>query len=290
MGKFVPWNSRPIEEWTKKYAPGKLINLDGHQTHFLESGEGEPVILLHGFGSDSYSWHNNINALAARFKVYAIDLWGCGYSTRELLDFGYPLYVNQLRCFMDALRIEKASLVGQSMGGGTVIKFTTEHRDRVQSIILVCASGMPHTYLPVQHILALPVLGELMLSLPTNFIRKLVIKTVYLYRKEVGQEYFDGLTWSQKIEGSNDTVLKLIRLKFFHTLANEIRQLGEMEVPTLIAWGRHDKSVPLRLGQDMHHILKGSELKVFEHSAHEPHDEEPEMFNQLALDFLTKTH
>lgn len=289
MGKFIPWNSQPIEGWTRKYAPGKLINLDGYQTHYLERGEGEPVVLLHGFGSDSYTWHNNISALAAKFKVYAIDLWGCGYSTREPLDYGYPLYVNQLRCFMDALRIEKASLIGQSMGGGTVIKFATEHRDRVKSIVLVCASGIPHKYLPVQQILALPVLGELALSLPTNFARKLIVKRVYLYRKEVSQEYFDSLTWSQKIKGSNEAFLKIIRLKFFHTLGNQIQQLGEMGIPTLIIWGRHDKSTPLRLGQEMHQILKGSKLEIFEDSRHEPHDEEPEKFNRVVLDFLTKT-
>lgn len=290
MGKIIPWSSQPIEEWTKKYAPGKLINLDGHQTHYLESGEGEPVILLHGFGSDSYSWHNNMNALAAKFKVYAMDLWGCGYSTRELLDFGYPLYVNQLRCFMDALGIERASLIGQSMGGGIAIKFATEYRDRVKAIILVCASGMPHKYLPVQQILALPGVGELALSLPTDFVRKLIIKRLYLYQKEVSQEYFDGLTWSQKIKGSNESFLKIIRLKFFHTLENEIQQLGEMGVPTLITWGRHDRSIPLRRGQEMHRILKGSELDVFDHSAHEPHDEEPEEFNQVALDLLIRIH
>jgi pimeloyl-ACP methyl ester carboxylesterase len=286
MGKFIPWNSQPIQEWTKKYAPGKLINLNGYQTHYLKSGEGEPVILLHGFGSDSYTWHNNINAFAARFKVYAIDLWGCGYSTREPLDYGYPLYVNQLRCFMDALGIEKASLIGQSMGGGTIIKFTTEHRDRVKSIVLVCASGVPHKCVPAQQILALPGLGELALSLPTEFVRKLIIKKVYLYWKEVSQEYFNGLTWSQKIKGSNEAYLKIMRLKFFHTLGTEVQQLGEMRIPTLIVWGRHDKAIPLRLGQEIHRILKDSKLEIFENSGHEPHDEEPEKFNRAILDFL----
>ena len=289
MGKFIPWNSQPLQDWAQKYAPGKFINLGGYQTHYIEKGEGEPVILLHGFGSDSFSWHNNIDALAAKFKIYALDLWGCGYSTREPLDYGYPLYAQQLRSFMDALNIKRASLIGQSIGGGTIIKFTTEHRDRVKSIILVCAGGMPYKPVLAQQIMALPGLGELALSLPIALVRKLTIKRVYLYRKEVSREYFDGLTWSQKIKGSNEAYLKIIRLKFFHTLGDEIHQLGEMGVPTLIVWGRHDKGIPLRLGQEMHHILKGSKLEIFDDSGHEPHDEEPERFNQVTLDFLTKT-
>lgn len=288
MSKFVPWNSQPLEEWSKRYAPGKFITLSGHQTHYIEKGEGEPIILLHGFGSDSYSWNNNIDVLAKHFKAYAVDLWGCGYSTRELLDFGYPLYAHQVQLFMDALNIPKASLIGQSMGGGTIIKLATEHRDRVKSIILVCVGGMPQKPILAQRLLALPGLGELALSLPTDFLRKMIIKKVYLYQKKVTPEYFRGLTWSQKIEGSNATYLKIARLKFFHTLGDEIHRLGEMEVPALIIWGRHDKGISLRLSEEMHRIIKGSRLEVFEHSGHEPHDEEPEKFNQIALDFLTK--
>ena len=288
MTDFIPWNSQSLEEWAGKYAPGKFINLEGHFTHYIEKGEGEPVILLHGFGSDSYSWHKNIDALATKFRIYALDLWGCGYSTREPLNYGYPLYTQQLLSFMDALNIERACLIGQSMGGGTIIKFTTEHRDRVKSIILVCAGGMPYKPLLTQRIMALPGLGEFVLSLPTDLFRRLFIKRIYLYRKEVTPEYFNGLTWSQKVKGSNETYLKILRLKFFHTLSNEIHYLSKMGVPTLIVWGRHDKGIPVRLGEEMHHILKDSRIEIFENSGHEPHDEEPEKFNQVVIDFLAK--
>ena len=286
MAKFIAWNSQPQEEWANRYAPGKLINLENRLTHYIEKGEGEPVVLLHGFGSDSFTWHNNIDALAQIFKVYAVDLWGCGYSTRELLDYSYPLYAHQLQLFMDALGISRASLIGQSMGGGTIIKFTTENRDRVKSIILVCASGMPYKPILVQRLLAMPVLGELLLNLPTDSVRKMIIKRVYLYQKQISSEYFSGLTWSQKIRGSNATYLKIARLKFFHTLEREIHQMAEMGVPSLIMWGRHDKGIPLRLGREMNQIIKGSELEIFENSGHEPHDEESGKFNQIALNFL----
>ena len=76
MSRFVPWNSQPLEERASKYAPGKFIDLDGLSTHYIEKGSGEPVILLHGFFFDTYMWDKNIDALAERFKVYAIDLWG----------------------------------------------------------------------------------------------------------------------------------------------------------------------------------------------------------------------
>jgi len=287
MAKFIPWNSQHLDEWASKYAPGKFINLEGHSTHYIEKGEGDPIILLHGFGGDSNSWDGNIDALAEHFKVYALDLWGCGYSTRELLDFGYPLYSDQLLNFIDTVGIERAHLIGQSMGGGTIIYFAARHRERVKSIVLVCSGGMPNPPIPAHRIIATPLLGEIVLSLPTDFIRKLVMKRVYLYRKPITKEYFDKITWSQKIKGSNETFLKILRLKFFDTLQDEIHRLGEMDVPILIVWGRHDKGIPLKRGQQMQQILKGSQLVVFEQSAHEPHDEQPEEFNRIAISFLT---
>ena len=101
MSEFIPWNSQPLDFWASKYAQGKFVDSDGRRTHYIEKGEGEPVILLHGFFYDSYLWAANIDALAQNFKVYALDLWGCGYSTREPLDYSYQLYADQVLMFMD---------------------------------------------------------------------------------------------------------------------------------------------------------------------------------------------
>ena len=103
MSEFIPWDSQPLDVWASKYAPGKFVDLDGLRTHYIEKGEGKPVLLLHGFFYDSYLWAANIDALAENFKVYALDLWGFGYSTREPLDYGYQLYVDQVLLFMDSL-------------------------------------------------------------------------------------------------------------------------------------------------------------------------------------------
>ncbi len=286
MAKFIPWNSQPLRSWARKYATGKFVNLEGHSTHYVEKGKGDPVILLHGFGADSYSWNNNIDALAKSFKVYALDLWGFGYSTREPLDYGYPLYASQLLSFMDALNVQKASLAGQSVGGGTAIYFCVQHRERVNKIILVSSAGMPNPPILAHRIIALPGLGECLLSLRTDLIRKLMIKRVFLYNKKITQDYFDNLTRFQKIRGTNEAFLKILRLRFFDTLMDEVCRLGKMDVPVLIVWGRHDRGIPLERGQAMHRILKGSQLRVFDRSAHEAHDEQPKKFNRLAIGFL----
>ena len=290
MAGFVPWSSQPIEEWSQKYAAGKFLNLDGHSTHYVEKGEGEPVVLLHGFFYDSYLWNKNVDALAAKFKVYALDFWGFGYSSRELMDYGYPLYADQLLKFMDALNIPKACLVGQSFGGGTSIFFSVQHRDRVRKLVLVDPAGMPNALPLMAKVSTLPRLGEWLLGLKGDSYRKLGLNTTFLYDKKLlTADYFENVTRHQKIRGSNEASLRVLRKRFFPTLSSEIRKLGEMDVPILIIWGRNDRGVPLECGQQMHNILKGSRLVVLERAGHCPNEEQWQQFNQLALDFLSSS-
>jgi pimeloyl-ACP methyl ester carboxylesterase len=284
---FVPWDSQPLEDWASKYAPGKFIELDGLSTHYIEKGSGDPIILLHGFFFDTYMWDKNIDVLAERYKVYAFDLWGFGYSTREPLDYGYPLYTKQLRKFMDALEIPQASLIGQSMGGGTIINFTISNRERVNKIILVDVAGMPNRLPIMGRISNLPILGEFMYGLNNNLLRKMTLGNTFLHNKHIiTEEYFENATRFHKIKGTTEVLLHVTRKQFFYTLIEEIRKLSLLDVPILIVWGREEKSIPLAVGEEMHKILKGSRLEILDQAGHCAHDDQSTLFNQLALDFL----
>lgn len=287
MAGFIPWNSQPLDDWASKYAPGKFIELDELSTHYIEKGSGEPIILLHGFFFDTYMWNKNIDALAEKFKVYAIDLWGFGFSTREPLDYGYPLYTQQLLKFMDALEIPKASLIGQSMGGGTIINFTVSNRDRVNKIVLVDAAGMPNQLPIMGRISNLPKLGEFMYNLNNNFVRKMTLGNTFLHNKQIiTEEYYENATRFHKIKGTTEVMLYITRKQFFDTLIEEIKKLSFMNVPTLIVWGREEKSIPLPIGEEMHRVLKDSRLEILDEAGHCSHDDQSDLFNQLTLDFL----
>lgn len=287
MSQSVRWNSQPLDLWADKYAQGKFIDLGGRKTHYIEKGEGKPLILLHGFFYDSHLWADNIDALAQRFKVYALDLWGCGYSAREPLDFGYPQYAEQLRLFMDAMGIERASFVGQSMGAGTAIKFCVQHRHRVEKLVLVSAAGLPNPLPAMAKFFNLPMIGEFFMGLNTDAFRKIALKDIFIHdRALVTDRYFDDVTRPQKIENTIAAGLKIQRNEFFDTLSEEISALGEMDVPTLLVWGREDKAIPLRLGREMHRLLKGSQLEILDNAGHVPNFEQAARFNQLAVGFL----
>jgi pimeloyl-ACP methyl ester carboxylesterase len=287
MTNFTPWNSQSLEDYTSRFAEGEIIDLAGRRTHFVERGEGSPVILIHGFNLDWHTWSANLDALASHFKVYALDLWGQGLSTREPLDYGFPLFAEQLRLFMDALAIERASLVGHSMGGGTSIVFSLHHRPRVEKLVLLDSSGIP-TELPFRaKIFRLPGVAELLMSLPTDRIRRMNLTDIWIHQSDrLTDERYAEFTRYQKIRGTTEALLSILRRDFFNTLRDEIRALGQMDVPTLIIWGREDRSLPLRCGEEMHRLMPASRLEIIDDAGHLANFDRPSIFDRLVIDFL----
>lgn len=115
----------------------RFVQTATHRIHYNEAGSGHPVILLHGSGPGSTGWSNfrtNIAALADDFHVYAVDMPGWGDSDTQTPETGYD-HVAALIAFMDALDIDKAALVGNSMGGITSISTAILHPERVSHLI-----------------------------------------------------------------------------------------------------------------------------------------------------------
>ncbi len=81
-------------------------------------------------------------------------------------------------------------------------------------------------------------------------------------------------------------MLAILRKQFFHTLLDEIRAYGQMDAPTLIVWGKEDRSIPVERGEAMHRILSGSRLEIIDNAGHCPNDEGSAVFNRLACEFL----
>jgi len=291
MREFIAWDSQPLDAWAEKHAPGKFVDLDGRRTHYVEAGEGPPVILIHGFNYDLNAWNTNIDAFAGRFKVYALDLWGSGFSTREPMDYGFPLFAEQIRSFTDCLDIPRAHLVGHSMGGGTAIFFSVKYPGRVDSLVLIGSVGIPRR-LPLRaRLFMLPWIPELLFGLRTNAIRRKNLRDYWIHNAELlTDEYFERVSLYQKIEGSTGAFLNILRRNFFNTLDEEIRALEELNIPALIVWGRHDRSLPLESGQAMHRILTGSRLEILEDAGHLANFDQPELFNRIAIEFLEQGH
>ncbi len=117
----------------------------------------------------------------------------------------------------------------------------------------------------------------------------MTLGNTFLHNKElITAAYFENAMRFHKIQGTSQVMLTITRKQFFDTLMEEIKTLGTMDVPTLIVWGREEKSIPLHTGEEMHRLLKGSRLEILDQAGHCAHDDQAELFNQLVLDFLSE--
>jgi len=173
------------------------------------------------------------------------------------------------------------------MGGGTATYFAVHHPDRVDKLILVDAAGMPNPLPLLGRITNLPLVGELMYGIKDNSMRRLALKKNWIYDKSyLTESYFENATRFHKVKDSSKVMLTILRKQFFHTLPDEIKILGQMNIPILIVWGRHDTAIPLTCGREMHALLRGSLLEIFEEAGHCPHDEAWVPFNRKVIEFM----
>lgn len=278
-------------EAIQQFAKGKFITIEGKKVHFVEKGTGKPIILIHGFLYHTVMWKKNIDALAKKFKVYAIDLWGWGYSERLApKKFSFELYGKQITGFMDAMNIRAATLVGQSMGGGISVYVAAHHPERVDRLILVAPAVIPYPATTISKIYQLPFIGEFLNAIPGDALMKSNIESIWFYDKEkVSEAYIEEVLQPHCIKGSSAGGMYILRNVLKPPLVeSEANLLAKMNKQILIVHGREDKSVPLDRSQSLKDLWKGSKLEIFDQAAHSPHEEYPDRFNKLAIEFLSE--
>ena len=279
------------DEAIKQFAKGKFVTVGDKKVHYIEKGNGKPIILIHGFLYHTVMWKQNIDALAKKHKVYAIDLWGWGYSERlKENEYSFERYGKQIEGFMDALNIRKATFVGQSMGGGISVYVAAHNPERVDRLILVDPAVIPYPMTTVGKIYQLPFVGEFMNAIPGDALAINNIRTIWFYDKnKADDEYCKEVLQPFCIKGSYSSMMFILRnvLKEPY-VEREANLLAKMAIPILIIHGREDKGVPLDRSQKLNDLWKGSKLVVFDKAGHTPHEEYPEKFNKLALDFLSE--
>jgi 2-hydroxymuconate-semialdehyde hydrolase len=279
------------DEAVAKFAKGKIITIDNKKMHYLVKGQGKPVILIHGFLYSTVMWKKNIDDLSKKFKVYAIDLWGWGYSERLKEDsYSFDLYSKQVIRFMNELKIRKASLVGQSMGGGISVYTAAHYPERIDKLILIDPAVIPYAASLTSRIYTLPFVGEFLNALPGDSLMKNNIKDIWFYDKsKVTDEYAAEVIFPFNIKGSSAGAMYILRKVLEPPLVEaEAQILSRLNIPILIIHGREDRAVPLERSQTLNKMWSTSKLVIFEKAGHSPHEEYPDKFNRLALDFLSR--
>lgn len=253
----------------------------GQKIQYLEAGAGPTVILLHGLGGSSQAWQLNIGPLAAKFHVIAPDQIGFGKSDKPFVNYRIRTYVDFLDQFCKQLKIERASLVGNSMGGWIAAAFTIAFPDRVDRLVLEDAAGYtPPKDFDLRTLYSLnPTTREGMKILAAKvffnkaFSSDAAVEQALAFRLAAG----DGYT-------INSIVESIIRGEDF--LDGTVKTIKR---PTLIVWGREDGLTPLADGERFHKDIVGSKLILIDQCGHVPNFEKPSEFNAVVIKFLTET-
>jgi pimeloyl-ACP methyl ester carboxylesterase len=256
----------------------KEVTVFGVRIHYLEAGTGPTVILLHGLGANSQVWAPNIAPLAEKFRVIVPDQVGFGKSDKPLINYSLRTYVDFLDQFCKELGIQRASIVGNSMGGWIAAAFTLAFPEKVDRLVLEDAAGFsPPRNFDTRILFSLnPSTREGMKSLAQRvfynkaFSSDAVIEQVLAQRMTAG----DGYTIKSMIES-------IIRGEDF--LDNRLQAIRK---PTLIIWGRQDGLTPLADGERFKREILNSRLIVLEQCGHVPNVEKAAEFNAAVLRFL----
>ena len=256
---------------------GKFVTVFGARIHYVDVGAGPTVILLHGLADDVGVWGSVMPALAAKHRVIALDQVGFGRSDKPLLNYRVSTFVDFLDGFLNELKIKRASLVGNSLGGWVAADFALKHPDRIERLVLSDAAG----YAALAKTMDPRALNALRLASRED-IRYLGPLT---FRDKRFYEDVD-LAFKQRVTtGDNYTVNQLLDSMIRGEDVLDGR-LGSIHKPTLVVWGREDKLIPLNFAARFNKEINASQLRIIDGCGHMPHVECAEKFNHALLQFL----
>jgi pimeloyl-ACP methyl ester carboxylesterase len=259
----------------------KEVLVFGQKIQYVEAGTGPTVILLHGLGGSSQVWSFNIGPLAEKFHVVVPDQIGFGKSDKPLVNYRIRTYVDFLDQFCKQLKIERATLVGNSMGGWIAAMFTAQFPDRVDKLVLVDAAG----YRPPKDFDMSTLFG---LNPTTREGMKVLVGKVF-YNKALQSDALIDQSIAVRLAAGdgytiNSITESIIRGEDF--LDDVVKTIKR---PTLLIWGRQDGLVPLAEGEHFNKDIAGSKLIVIDQCGHVPNVEKPGEFNAALLKFLNES-
>lgn len=257
----------------------KYATVFGARIHYLEAGSGPAVILLHGLGGSSANWAPNIAPLAQKYRVLVPDQIGFGKSDKPMLNYRVATLVDFLDGFYRQVGVQKASLVGNSLGGFTAAAFALAHPEKVDKLVLVDAAGFA-----VTGDLDPKILNGLNPSTRQQ-VKDLLSLVFYNTQQFSSDMAIDAFLASRVTAGDQYTIQRFID-SIAHGEDMLDGKLGAIKHPTLIVWGREDGLTQLAMGQRFNKEIAGSRLFIIEKCGHVPQLEKPAEFNAGLMKFL----
>lgn len=261
--------------------------IGGHRIRYVRAGAGPAVVLVHGFGSSLYTWKDVIPALAVAHDVVALDLPGFGQSDQPA-DLSFEDFPRAVLGLMDRLGIERAALVGNSMGGATVAVVAAEHPHRVSALVLVDAAGfnLGPSERPRMVSVAMSRAGALLARLPgKRLVVEASLRQVFHDAAHVTPERVSEYLAAARRPGTFPAIRSL-GTSTGDRQAVVAQALPRVQAPTLVVWGDDDRWIPIAHADRFVAAIPGARKVVIPACGHVPQEEKPGEVSRLLLDFL----
>ena len=271
----------------------KYLDLHGDRIAYRDEGSGEAVLLIHGMAGSSVTWRDVIPQLAKRHRVVAPDLLGHGASAKPRGDYSLGAFAVWLRDFLDEVGITRATIVGQSLGGGVAMQFLYQHPDYCQRLVLISSGGLGPDVGWVLRLLSAPG-GEFLLPIIAPHIAVDAGNRVRSLLRKAGFRSPRGAEMWYSYSSLSD---RLTRQAFLRTLRSVVDYRGQAvsalnrlhvrsDLPVLTIWGENDTIIPAEHGHAAHAARPGSRLVVLPGVGHFPQVECPTAVVDLIEDFI----
>jgi pimeloyl-ACP methyl ester carboxylesterase len=253
--------------------------------NYESTGEGEPLVLIPYLAADQACYAFQVGEYAKHFTCISVDLRGAGESDKPTGSYTTELFADDIAAFMQAIGVERAHVMGLSLGAATGMWLAAKYPEKVKSLSL--HSAWPKTDLFLRTVVE----TWQVMARQLNSVPDMIIKGIFpwCFTPEMYAEKPDYVTaLADFVRGRPvqpvDAFLRTTEAVIGHDAAD---QLGRITAPTQITFGRHDAVTSTRFAEPLQHGIAGSELVVFEDCAHAPIYENVAEFNERTLAFLT---
>jgi pimeloyl-ACP methyl ester carboxylesterase len=260
----------------------KDTNAFGYRLHYLEAGQGAPIILLHGTGGEGARWMPQIQGLAGDFRVIAPDQIGFGQSDKPLTAYHAGVFAGFLAAFMTSIGVPKATLIGQSMGANVAMNLAVAHPQMIDRLVLVNGGSFRSEppaprVAPDYHARQIANAGTLAES--SEYLEKLYYDHNFITDELVEKNLMQRLRSAFTIES-----MQIAAERSLGSLSED--EVRGIKAPTLLVWGVNDKLSPPVNADKLNAVIEGSRKVLIDKAGHYPFIEHPDQFNQAVREFL----
>lgn len=284
---WQPDKDRAELEARYRERPEDRLVVEGVAFHLRDRGprDAPVVLLLHGFGSSLHTWEGWIAGLSDRFRVIAIDLPGFGLTGPDPSgDYTDSRSVELLASLLDALGLQRASVVGHSMGGRIAWRFAADRPDRVDRLVLVAPDGFTSLGRDYGETPRIPWFMDVMRhTLPTLMVRS-SLEPAFVDRSKATDALVERYRDMMLAPGVRGAILDRMRQA---VLEDPRPILPRIAAPVLLVWGEQDRMVPVTNAADYEVLLPGARTVRFDGLGHVPQEEAPERSLAPVRDFLS---